>query len=437
MPEMSGQSSVEGLQPPEVAAGPVAAIDPNQIPSGFALPASIPAGWVIGMAWIPFGLVVGFTITALPFLLTRAGISLDHVASVSATVMSPTFWGFLVNPLLDTGLSRQTYCWILAAISAVALALGMLVLSPHHLVLMTALLLLAELSIVLFSSAAGGWTTEFVPESLRGSVGGWTNVANLGAGALGSLAVMSVSTHVAPRWIGLGLALAVVAGAMPLLVFPAAKKSSFALHQVFSDAMRGIWLASKRRECLVGFALFLAPASAVAAINLFSGLGPDFHANPGTVIAITGAGCAITASIGSLLGGFLSGRLPRGYVYLAAGVAAGLCALTLAFTPHTQTAFACGVLIYNGIAGIAYAAFTALGLQLVGHHSPVASTQLGLFAAATNGAIVFMTWADGRGYAHFGVRGLLVVDGIASMATAIPLLFLVYRELCSDRARGR
>jgi MFS family permease len=392
-------------------------------------PSSVPPGWLIGMAWTPFGLVVGFTITALPFLLTRSGISVDHVASVSATAMSPAFWGFLLNPLLDTGLSRQTYCWITAGISAVSLALAMLVLSPYHLALTTFLLLLAELSIVSFSSAAGGWTTEFVPESLRGSVGGWTNVANLGAGALGSLAVMSVSSRVAPRWIGLGLALAVVAGALPLLFFPPAKKSSFALRQVFSDAMLGIWRASRRRECLVGFALFLAPASAAAAINLFSGLGPDFHAQPGTVIAITGAGCAITTSVGSLLGGFLSGRLPRGYVYLAAGIAAGLCALTLAFTPHTQTAFAWGVLVYNGIAGVAYAAFTALGLQLVGRSCPVASTQLGLFAATTNAAIVFMTWADGRGYRYFGVRGLLTVDGVASIAAAIPLLYLVYREL--------
>ena len=108
----------------------------------------------------------------------------------------------------------------------------------------------------------------------------------------------------------------------------------------------------------------------MAAINLFSGLGNDFHVNPSIVIAVTGAGCAITASAGSLLGGFLSGRLPRGYVYLGAGIAAAVCAFVLAFTPHTQAAFVWGVLTYNGLAGIAYAAFTALGLQLVGHRSP-------------------------------------------------------------------
>jgi hypothetical protein len=86
-------------------------------------------------------------------------------------------------------------------------------------------------------------------------------------------------------------------------------------------------------------------------------------------------------------------------------------------------------LAYNGIAGVSYAAFTSLCLQLVGHSSPVASTQLGLFSASTNGAIVFMTAMDGLGYRHFGVRGLLLTDGLASLTAAIPLLFLVRRYL--------
>ena len=273
---MTDRGDLPGLQAPIIAAEPMvshqpelagnsigsvapANLPPANVTPAHVTPAHVPPGWVAGVAYAPFGLVVGFTITALPFLLTRAGISLDHVASVSATVMSPTFWGFLLNPLLDTGFTRRTYCWITAGISAICLALAMWVLSPRHLSLATAFLLLGELSIVLFGGAVGGWTAEFVPESLRGSVGGWTNVANLGAGALGSLAVMSAATRFAPRWIGLGMTLAVLAGATPLLFFPAAKKPSFRLAQVFSDTMRAIWQASRRRECLVGFALFLAP----------------------------------------------------------------------------------------------------------------------------------------------------------------------------------
>lgn len=395
--------------------------------------ARCPAAWIVGLSVLPFGLVVGFSITALPYLLTHAGISVDRVATISATVMSPTFWGFLLTPLLDSGLSRRSYCWITVIVAAGCLALGLASVSPHHLGLMTALLLVGELAVVLYGNANGGWTAEFVPESARGAVGGWFNVANLGGGAIGSMAVMSLAGHVSVHWIGFGLAVAVLLGAAPLLLFPPAQVSSFSLAQVFSSALKATWQVSKRRECLVGFALFLLPAASLAGINLFSGLGKDFHASEKLVIAVTGAGAAITASIGSLFGGYLSGRLPRGYVYLSAGIAGGLCSLTMAFTAHTAAVFAAGVLLYNACAGVSYAAFTALGLQLVGHSSPVAATQLGLFAASTNGAIDFMTWADGQGYKHFGVRGLLTIDGLTAIVVGIPLFYFVYRELRRSR----
>jgi MFS family permease len=303
------------------------------------------------------------------------------------------------------------------------------VLSPDRLGAATILLLLGELSIVLFGAALFGWQTEFVPERMRGMVGGWTNVANLGGGALGSLAVMSLATRVDARWIGLGLMGAIIVGLLPALSFPLPHRSKFRLKQIFADAMKATWQASRQRESLVGFALFLAPASSLAAINLFSGVGKDFHASDHTVILVTGAGCAISASIGSLLGGWASQRFNRGYVYLLSGMVGALCGLTVAFLPHAPANFVWLALAYNGAAGASYAAFTSLCLQLVGHESPVASTQLGLFSSSTNGAIVFMTAADGLGYRHFGVRGLLLTDGLASLAAAIPLLFLVRRYL--------
>jgi MFS family permease len=390
---------------------------------------SMPATWVVGMALFPFGLVVGFTITALPFLLTGLGVPLDQVAGVSATVMSPTFWGFLLQPLMDTGLTRRAYCWLMAAIAAVCLVSALLLLDPHRLGPTTALLMIAELAMVLFSGAVSGWTAGFIPDSLRGSVSGWMNVANLGGGALGSLAVMSLAPHIGTRLLGAGLAACIVLGTVPTLFFPEPKKSAFHFRQIFTDAMKATWRASKTPRCLTGFALFLAPASAAAAINLFSGMGADFHASDHTVIWVTGAGCAVTASLGALLGGYVADRVSRGNLYLAGGISASLCALALAFAPHTPWTFAVGALVYNGFAGVIYAAFNSLGFQLVGQKSPVASTQLGLFSASINAAIVYMTWADGQGYKHFGVRGLMLTDGLAGLVSGVLLLWLLRKRL--------
>ena len=76
----------------------------------------------------PFGLTVGFMITALPFLLTHLGVPLYKVAAMSATVMTPTFWGFILQPLVDTGLTRRAYTWITAAAAAICLAFSAAVL---------------------------------------------------------------------------------------------------------------------------------------------------------------------------------------------------------------------------------------------------------------------------------------------------------------------
>lgn len=381
------------------------------------------------MAVLPFGLTSGFTVTALPFVLTHLGIPLYKAATVSAVVMSPAFWGFLLQPLMDTKLTRRTYAWLTATSAAICLAGALLVLSLEHLLLATALLLAAELSVVLYSGAVGGWTAQFTPDSRRGSVSGWTNVAILGGGALGSLAVMSLLPNVGLHWLGLGLGAAIALGTAPLLVFPEAARSAFNFRQIFTDALKATWRACKTKECLTGFAVFLAPASASAAINLFSGMGNDFHASISTVIWVTGAGCAATTSLGALLGGYAANYISRGHLYLCAGLANGFVALAMALAPHTPADFIIGVLVYNGVAGVSYAAFNAFGFQLVGRNSAVASTQLGLFAASTNFAIVYMVWVDGQGFKHFGATGLLLTDCIAAMVTATACLILLRKLL--------
>jgi len=377
------------------------------------------------MEALPFGLVLGFAITALPFLLSHSGVSTDRVAVVSAVVLSANSWGSLFNPILDVGLTRRAYFWLTAAISAICMAAALWSLPAGHIGYVTALVVCAVLAIVLNSGAVQGWTAEFVPERLRGAVGGWFNVAYLGAGAVGSLIVMKLAGRVSSRTLALAVAGAILASALPTVWFPTPRRSAFRVRQIFSDTTRAIWRVSRRRESLIGFALFLSPASCVAAINLFSALGKDFGASSDLVIWVTGAGCAVSTSLGALAGGYAAGRLPRGYIYLGAGIAAAACALAAAFLPHTPVSFAVSVLLYNLIAGMSYAAFTALALELIGTGNPVASTQMGLFTMIGNAAISYMTWFDGLGYHAYGVTGLLAVDGCASLIAAVPLYFLV------------
>ncbi|MDR3747321.1 MAG: hypothetical protein P4M04_04055 [Acidobacteriota bacterium] len=40
-------------------------------------PCAWPAPWVFGLLILPLGMVVGFNVTPLPFLLAKAGVSVD------------------------------------------------------------------------------------------------------------------------------------------------------------------------------------------------------------------------------------------------------------------------------------------------------------------------------------------------------------------------
>jgi hypothetical protein len=397
-----------------------------------------PAAWVKGMALLPFGLTLGFMWTALPFLLTRQGVPLDRVAKISATVTFPLVWAFLLKPFLDSGLTRSTYCLIFSATASVGLAVAVTMLTPAHLGIAVPALTVATFSMVLYSGSALGWIAQVSGDHERGAVGGWINVASLGSGALGSNAVMSLLKYaiVSQRTAGLLMGALVWLGATPLLFFPRLLPPQFGLHHVFTKTMAAIWRSVRRRERLVGFALLLSPAAGVAAGNLQSGLGKDFHTSETTVIWLTGIGSAIACSIGSLIGGRLADRFPRGYVYLFSGLSTAATAIATALLPRMPAVFIASTLLYNLGVGFIYAAYSALGLELTGD-SPVGATQLGLFAAAMNLSVNYMTRADGFGYRRAGVTGLYLVDGLASIVCIVPLLFLVRTERRRMKSLGR
>jgi MFS family permease len=392
---------------------------------------------VKGFAILPFGLSLGFMSTALPFLLTRQGVSVDRVAKVVATVVLPTVFAFLFKPLLDSGLKRSTYCLILTATASLGLGIGVTMLTPAHLTIAIPALLVATFSMVLYTGAANGWMSQVTGDHERGIVAGWQNVANLGGGALGSYAVMLLLTHsiLTRQSAGVLMAALVWLGATPLLFFPKAPEPKFRMVDVFSKTLIEIGRAVRRRECLVGFAILLSPAAGTAAQNLQSGLGKDFHTSEGVVIWVTGIGSALVCSIGALVGGKLADRFPRGYVYLFSGLGTAATAIAAALLPRTAMVFIVTTLVYNAIIGSIYAAYNALGLELTGD-SPVASTQLGLFAASINVNVNYMTRADGVGYRKGGVTGMYLVDGLASVVCIVPLLFLVRSERKRKLARA-
>ena len=57
--------------------------------------------WAMGFALAPLGFYYGFISAAMPILLSARNVSVSEISRVSAIAFSPTFWAFLLCPILD------------------------------------------------------------------------------------------------------------------------------------------------------------------------------------------------------------------------------------------------------------------------------------------------------------------------------------------------
>ena len=93
-----------------------------------------PSPWVFSLLILPLGMVYGFNFTALPFLLAKAGVPVDRIASVSAISSLPGVLAVLIAPIVDIKLRRRTWLAIGAFGTAIAACIYVPLIGPSHLV---------------------------------------------------------------------------------------------------------------------------------------------------------------------------------------------------------------------------------------------------------------------------------------------------------------
>ncbi len=391
--------------------------------------------WAVGMANLPTGFVYGFISTALGILLSARGVPVGKIATISSLAFSPTAWGCFLAPVVDVRFSRRAYGFSFAAIAAIALAVA--VLSLGNLTRFAAALTVSTLAVVLYGAAVAGMAPDVISSDKYDAVGGWWNVANLGAaGLFASFTVVAARTLPAGV-MAAALGLLVFAPTLLLLRFPRVARPEGTLRANF-----GAMLASTRRvlregRVWVGLLLFLLPESCFALTNLFSSVGGNFRASERSVTALNGAGVAVACSLGCLLAIPLCRRLRRRSVYLATGAGAALIAVLMGLPPHTLPIYAFGLLAYNFCQGLNYTAFTALALEITGTRNAVAGTMMAILMASGNVPITLMTFVDGRAYDAHGLPGMMFADaGVSLVTLALLLATLPVIEKALGRARA-
>jgi len=377
--------------------------------------------WAMGLAIAPMGFYYGFISAGMGILLRARGVSVGHIAAISAIAFQPTSWAFFLCPILDVRFSKRAYAIFFAAVAAVCL--GVATLLTANLTAFTIVLTLGCTAIVFFGNAHQGWMPDVIDERHYSHVGATTNVANLGAaGAFAALTVF-LMRHIAPIYAAALLSLTIIAPTIMLFFIPLPARATRGAGEVFATFFRDLFAVLRRRECIIGLICFLAPTASFALTNSFSSLGSDFSASEKQVTLIATTGVALVCSLGCLFGIWFCGRFLRRNVYILTGFCSAAVALVLIRAPHVFAWYAAGVLAYSFFQGISYTAFSSFCYEIVGPASPLAATQMALLAAAANQPMSYMTAIEGHAHSRFGLNGMLATDAVSTLIVGTTVLF--------------
>jgi PAT family beta-lactamase induction signal transducer AmpG len=387
--------------------------------------------WLMGLTNLSYGLYGGAIAFAIPQLLGARQIPEATIAGLTAVAISPGFWAFLFSPVLDVRFSRRFYAAGLAVFSSLTLVVAFL--SLNHLALLEVVLTAGFFAAYLYQSALGGWLSSITSAEEENLVSVWITIGNTGGFGLMAVGCNQMVRHLSPLAAALVLAASVL---VPILPFPFMQApgpdrrlASESFPQFFGDLVS----LAKRREVLVALVLFVSPAATFSLTNFLGSRGIDFHASPGFIGLIGGAGAAVGGIVGCLIFPALSRLLPLRPFYLAVGVAGAICTLSLIPLPRIPASFAIVLIAENLFQCLAITACTAITFETIGQNNPLASTTFCFLGSAYGVPISYMLYVDAFGYARKGISGALCIDAVTGIVASVLLGLMLYSLIRRSR----
>jgi MFS transporter, PAT family, beta-lactamase induction signal transducer AmpG len=369
--------------------------------------------WLMGLTNLSYGLYGGVIAFAIPQLLGNRQVPEAAIAGLTAVAISPGFWAFLLSPILDVRFSRRFYAVALAAFASFTLVVAFL--SLGHLALLEVVLTVGFFAAYLYQSALGGWLSSITSAEEENLVSVWMTVGNVGGFGLMAIGCNQIVRHLSPAAAAVVLAAAIL---VPIIPFPFMQApgpdrrlAGESFPQFFGDLVSLV----KRREVLVAVVLFVSPAATFSLTNFLGGRGTDFHASPGFVGLVGGAGVALGGIAGCLIFPALSRLMPLRPFYLAVGVAGAICTLSLIPLPRVPASFAIVLIAENLFQCLAITACTAITFETIGQNNPLASTTFCFLGSAYGVPISYMLYVDAFGFARGGMSGALAIDAITGI----------------------
>ncbi len=365
---------------------------------------------------LPFGMTTGYIVVAVPFLATRAGLSVATTASVVAIGLAPKAWKVFWSPLADIGLTLKTWYVIGVSIGGGMLLLSTLVpLRPMTVPLVTAVLFVAEFGSSLLAPTLGALMADVIPDKVKGRAAGWYQLGGKIGRGIGGGAGLWLAVHAAtPVAAGLVLGLACVACivGMRYLREPERRLSPSAVRRL-AEIGRELWQLVKSREGALVAALAVSPIGVSGVDNFWSGIATEWKVPVSTVVLVTGFASAALAAAGCLLAGWWADRQDRRIVYLATGGLVAAATAALALAPHVPEVFIAGTLAQRLFVAMSDAAMSALILGVIGRSA--AATKFTVLSALGNVSEIYMTVTSGWVHDRWSTPTMLIVESVSAL----------------------
>ena len=391
----------------------------------------LPPVWLMGLANATMGFSTGLVFFVLPQLMAADHVPEGRIAAITAIAFSPNFWSVLVAPMLDVRFSRRWYATVLAALAGLSVTAALLTLQ-HHLLLELAMGV-NTFSVVLSSSALGGWLSGVVNHDDKNLLSKWMNIALVSGTGISSVLGGELVRLLPIQIAALLLGALVFLPASIFLLIPAPGPDRRLASESFSQFNREVLSLFRRREIVVVLLLFLVPCSTFALPNLLGGLGADFHASARLISLSGGIGAFFPGILGCAVFPFIARRIPLRFFYLANGILGSIFTLSLIVLPHVPLTFGLALFGEFLFQAVAFSIQIGIVFEAIGRDNPLAATTFSFLTAATNIPVTYVLLMDGRSYAAGGIRGIFLTDAAIGIGTCILAGLLLARF---DRRRS-
>jgi MFS family permease len=371
-----------------------------------------PIVWTI--LYLPFGALTGFVTVALTFLATERGLSISEGALLNGAQLLTQWLKWLWAPIVDVTLSPRRWYVISTVLSGVGVfAMAAIPLGPKTLGILLAVIAAASI----INSIVGMAVEAVIASSTKpedvGRVSAWFQVGNLGGTGLGGALGLFLMTSLPAPWMsGLIMGLLFVVCCFALYFTPRTDERS--PHESAWAGVKGVVRSLghmlRTKGGLLSAILCVLPIGTGSArvVMTQSNVAAYWGAGKHEVEWLQGLVSGLIMSIGCFVGGWLCQRFHPRNAYAGIGLAMAAVAAAIGLAPASVTVYVVGNLLYSFVVGLAYAAFSAVVLEAMGHGA--GATKYNVYASLSNFPIWWLGLVLGFTADKWGPRAMLFTE---------------------------